>query len=64
MSGVVGRFHCTSTLGGTGLASLGWLRGGPGQAVVYMPYMCRAYFISGDVMYFLLLPYNLMKCKL
>ena len=33
MSGVVGRSHCTSTLGGTGLASLG-LRGGPGQAVV------------------------------
>ena len=32
MSGVVGRSHCTSTLGGTGLASLG-LRGGPGQAV-------------------------------
>ena len=32
MSGVVGRSHCTSTLGGTGLASLR-LRGGPGQAV-------------------------------
>ena len=32
MSGVVGRSHCTSTLGGTGLASFG-LRGGPGQAV-------------------------------
>ena len=32
MSGVVGRSHCNSTMGGTGLASLG-LRGGPGQAV-------------------------------
>ena len=32
MSGVVGRSHCTSTLGGTGLASLRF-RGGPGQAV-------------------------------
>ena len=32
MSGVVGRSHCTSTLGGTGLASVR-LRGGPGQAV-------------------------------
>ena len=31
MSGVVGRSHCTSTLGGTGLVSLR-LRGGPGQA--------------------------------
>ena len=33
MSGVAGRSHRTSTLGGTGFASLG-LRGGPGQAVV------------------------------
>ena len=32
MSGVVGRSHCNSKVGGTGLASLG-LRGGPGQAV-------------------------------
>ena len=32
MSGVVGRSHSTSTLGGTELASLG-LTGGPGQAV-------------------------------
>ena len=32
MSGVVGRSHCTSTLGGTGLVSVR-LRGGPGQAV-------------------------------
>ena len=32
MSGVDGRSHRTSTLGGTGLVSLG-LRGGPGQAV-------------------------------
>ena len=33
MSGVVGRSHRTSTLGGTELASRG-LRGDPGQAVV------------------------------
>ena len=33
MSGVDGRSHHTSTLGGTELASLG-LRRGPGQAVV------------------------------
>ena len=33
MSWVAGWSHRTSTVGGTGLASLG-LRGGPGQAVV------------------------------
>ena len=32
MSGVVGRSHCISTIGGTGLVSLE-LRGGPGQTV-------------------------------
>ena len=31
-SGVVGRSHCISTIGGTGLVNIG-LRGGPGQTV-------------------------------
>ena len=38
MSEFIGRSHCISTMGGTGLASLG-LRGGPGQAVVNIIYV-------------------------